>query len=74
MKEVYDILVNMFVVGFIGFFVMNFFNVILKNGVIIDGYGFKFCIFEGKNKVLVEKGYEGKEVIFGICLEDIYSE
>ena len=29
---------------------------------------------EGKNKVLVEKGYEGKEVIFGIRPEDIHSE
>ena len=53
---------------------MNFFNVTLKNGVITDGHGLKLRIPEGKNKVLVEKGYEGKEVIFGIRPEDIHSE
>ena len=73
-KEVYDTPVNMFVAGFIGSPAMNFFNVTLKNGVITDGHGLKLRIPEGKNKVLVEKGYEGKEVIFGIRPEDIHSE
>ena len=31
-------------------------------------------VFLKENKVLVEKGYEGKEVIFGIRPEDIHSE
>ena len=73
-KEVYDTPVNMFVAGFIGSPAMNFFNVTLNNGVISDGHGLKLKIPEGKNKVLVEKGYEGKEVVFGIRPEDIHSE
>lgn len=73
-QEVYDTPVNVFVAGFIGSPAMNFFNVTLNNGVITDGYGLKLRIPEGKNKILVEKGYEGKEVIFGIRPEDIHSE
>ena len=73
-KEVYDTPVNMFVAGFIGSPAMNFFHVTLNNGVISDGHGLKLKIPEGKNKVLVEKGYEGKAVIFGIRPEDIHSE
>ncbi|WP_066025210.1 ABC transporter ATP-binding protein [Enterococcus mundtii] len=73
-KEVYDTPVNMFVAGFIGSPAMNFFNVKLSQGVISDGHGLKLSIPEGKNKVLVEKGYEGKELVFGIRPEDIHSE
>lgn len=73
-QEVYDTPNNVFVAGFIGSPAMNFFNVTLNNGVITDGYGLKLRIPEGKNKVLVEKGYEGKEIIFGIRPEDIHSE
>lgn len=53
---------------------MNFFNVTLNNGIIRDGHGLELMIPEGKNKLLVEKGYEGKSVIFGIRPEDIHSE
>ena len=53
---------------------MNFFNVTLNNGVITDGHGLKLRIPEGKNKILVEKGYEGKQLVFGIRPEDIHSE
>ncbi|MFC3633270.1 ABC transporter ATP-binding protein [Enterococcus rivorum] len=73
-KEVYDTPVNVFVAGFIGSPAMNFFNVTLQNGVIRDGHGLELSIPEGKNKVLVEKGYEGKPIIFGIRPEDIHSE
>lgn len=73
-QEVYDTPVNVFVAGFIGSPAMNFFPVTLNNGVITDGKGLSVRIPEGKNKVLVEKGYEGKEIIFGIRPEDIHSE
>ncbi|MFK4566469.1 ABC transporter ATP-binding protein [Enterococcus sp. UD-01] len=73
-KEVYNTPNNVFVAGFIGSPAMNFFTVTLNNGVIRDGHGLELAIPEGKNKVLVEKGYEGKTVIFGIRPEDIHSE
>ncbi|MTD37581.1 sn-glycerol-3-phosphate ABC transporter ATP-binding protein UgpC [Erwinia sp. CPCC 100877] len=73
-KEVYDTPNNVFVAGFIGSPAMNFFTVTLNNGVIRDGHGLELTIPEGKNKVLIEKGYEGKTVIFGIRPEDIHSE
>ncbi|MGG5318878.1 ABC transporter ATP-binding protein [Enterococcus sp. AZ072] len=73
-KEVYNQPKNVFVAGFIGSPAMNFFNVSLNQGVITDGYGLRLRIPEGKNKVLLEKGYEGKELIFGVRPEDIHSE
>ena len=73
-KEVYNKPVNIFVAGFIGSPAMNFFNVTLNNGVVRDGYGLELRVPEGRNKVLVEKGYEGKELVFGIRPEDINSE
>ena len=73
-KEVYNSPKNMFVAGFIGSPAMNFFTVTLKNGMISDGHGLNLRIPEGKNKVLIEKGYEGKELVVGIRPEDIHSE
>ncbi|MDE1548587.1 ABC transporter ATP-binding protein [Jeotgalibaca caeni] len=73
-KDVYDNPVNLFVAGFIGSPAMNFFNVTLNDGVISDGKGLELRIPEGKRKVLEEKGYNNKELIFGIRPEDIQSE
>jgi multiple sugar transport system ATP-binding protein len=73
-KEVYNNPVNIFVAGFIGSPAMNFFNVTLNNGVVRDGYGLELRVPEGRNKVLIQKGYEGKELVFGIRPEDINSE
>ena len=73
-KEVYDLPENVFVASFIGSPAMNFFNVTLKNGYITSGRNFKLKVPEGENKVLVAKGYEGKDLIFGIRPEDIRSE
>ena len=53
----------MFVAGFIGSPAMNFFKVTLNNGVISNQHGLKLAIPEGRNKELVEHGYEGKELI-----------
>ena len=73
-KEVYDTPVNVFVAGFIGSPAMNFFNVTLQDGVITNGEGLKLTLPAGKRRVLEEKGYNGKELIFGVRPEDIQSE
>lgn len=73
-KEVYDTPNNVFVAGFIGSPAMNFFRVTLNGGYITNDGGLKVKLPEGRNKILVEKGYEGKQLIFGIRPEDIHSE
>lgn len=73
-KEVYDTPNNVFVAGFIGSPAMNFFNVTLKDGRITNEHGLNLLLPEGRNKVLKEKGYEGKKLIFGIRPEDIHTE
>ncbi len=73
-KEVYNSPINIFVAGFIGSPAMNFFHVTLNKGVIRDGQGLELKVPEGKNKVLLQKGYEGKEVVLGIRPEDIHNE
>ena len=72
--EVYNTPVNMFVAGFIGSPQMNFFNVHFKGNRISDGKGLDIEIPEGKAKMLREKGYEDKDLVFGIRPEDIHSE
>lgn len=72
--DVYNAPRNVFVAGFIGSPAMNFFNVTLTNGTITDHQGLQLKIPEGKNKTLVKKGYEGKQLIFGIRPEDIHTE
>ena len=70
-QEVYNTPNNVFVAGFIGSPAMNFFNVTLKDGVISNGKGLSLQLPEAKKKLLEEKGYNGKELIFGIRPEDI---
>ena len=72
--EVYNTPVNMFVAGFIGSPQMNFFNVHFKGNRISDGKGLDIEIPEGKAKMLKEKGYDDKDLVFGIRPEDIHSE
>ena len=73
-KEVYDRPENTFVAGFIGSPAMNFFNVTYKDGFITDNDGLKLPVPEGKAKLLNDRGYDGKELIFGIRPEDIRNE
>ncbi|MBO1304744.1 sn-glycerol-3-phosphate ABC transporter ATP-binding protein UgpC [Enterococcus sp. 669A] len=73
-QEVYDTPVNIFVAGFIGSPAMNFFDVKLQQGIISNNHGLSLKISDGENKLLVEKGYEGKNICFGIRPEDIHSE
>ena len=74
--EVYNKPANVFVAGFIGSPAMNFFHVILKDGKIIDKdhHDFEIPVPEGKLKILKAKGYDGKELIFGIRPEDVHTE
>ena len=74
--EVYNKPANVFVAGFIGSPSMNFFHVVLKNDKIIDkeNRDFTIPVPGGKLKILKEKGYEGKELIFGIRPEDVHME
>ena len=72
-QEVYKNPVNKFVAGFIGSPAMNFINVKLEGGHIVAN-GLNLKVPEGALKVLREKGYDGKEIIFGIRPEDVTSE
>ena len=52
---------------------MNFINVkLIGNHIVCDGFHLK--VPEGALKVLRDKGYEGKELIFGIRPEDVNAE
>lgn len=73
-KELYNEPVNKFVAGFIGSPAMNFFNVNYTDGVISNNEGLRIEIPEGQKKLLNDKGYNGKELIFGIRPEDISAE
>ena len=72
-QEVYRNPVNKFVAGFIGSPAMNFITVTLEgNEIVADGL--RLTVPEGALKVLREKGYDGKKLIFGIRPEDINTE
>ena len=72
-QEVYRNPVNKFVAGFIGSPAMNFITVTLEgNQIVADGL--RLTVPEGTLKVLREKGYDGKKLIFGIRPEDINTE
>ncbi|MFA7636661.1 MAG: sn-glycerol-3-phosphate ABC transporter ATP-binding protein UgpC [Monoglobales bacterium] len=76
-QELYENPVNMFVAGFIGSPQMNFVNATLQKKE--DGYYICFGkaqikIPEGKSKILESKGYDNKEVIFGIRPENVHDE
>ena len=72
-QEVYKNPVNKFVAGFVGSPAMNFINVTLKGDEIV-AQDLSLKVPEGALKVLREKGYEGKKLIFGIRPEDINTE
>ncbi|MFC6200657.1 ABC transporter ATP-binding protein [Lactiplantibacillus nangangensis] len=73
-SEIYDRPRNMFVAGFIGSPAMNFFNVSYRDGVINDHKGVELHVPEGMSNILDKRGYNGKEIVFGIRPEDIHTE
>lgn len=72
--DVYNTPNNKFVAGFIGSPSMNFHNVTYSNGRITDGKGLDLPVTTPRKNLLDARGYEGKEVIFGIRPEDIHAE
>ncbi|CDF59068.1 ABC transporter ATP-binding protein [Thermobrachium celere] len=73
-RRIYDHPANMFVAGFIGSPQMNFINskIVEEGGNLFVVFGStKLPIPEDKAKVVREKGYVGKEVVFGIRPEHI---
>src|SRR5690625_3866464 len=70
-KEIYDNPENTFVGGFIGSPAMNFINGTITSGHIELGEH-SIAIPEDKINVLLDNGYNNKEVILGIRPEDIY--
>ena len=72
-KEIYDNPATVFVGGFIGSPAMNFIHGKVANGYFVADNQ-KFRIPEGKYNMLKQKGYDNKEIIFGIRPEDIHDE
>lgn len=72
--EVYDNPENMFVASFIRSPAMNFFNVTYKDGYITNNKQINMEVPAPYQKVLNDRGYNGKELVFGIRPEDIHTE
>lgn len=73
-KNVYNQPANIFVASFMGSPAMNFFNIKVENGFIVGEDGLRLKLTDAQKTMLTEKGYEGKEVTFGIRPEDIHEE
>lgn len=73
-QELYNEPANKFVAGFIGSPAMNFFEVTVEKEALINEDGLDIALPAGQAKILEEKGYLGKKVIFGIRPEDISSK
>lgn len=73
-QELYNTPANKFVAGFIGSPAMNFFEVTVHDNKIVSDSGFELEVPLGQLKILKDKGYLGKKVIFGIRPEDVISE
>lgn len=74
-QVLYDAPANIFVAGFIGSPSMNFFDVTLVGNadeMYVQSDTFKLRVPPDKAKVYAEKGYAGREVVFGIRPSDIY--
>ncbi|OYD08127.1 ABC transporter ATP-binding protein [Paludifilum halophilum] len=75
--EIYQHPANVFVAGFIGSPSMNIIEGRLSekgHDVCFKGTGLEVKLPAGRGKILKEKGYVEKEVIFGIRPEDIHDE
>lgn len=73
-QEVYDYPVNMFVASFIGTPPMNFFKGNYQQGKIHLDNGIVLIVTEAQKRLLDQKQYDGKNIMFGIRPEDINSE
>ena len=73
-QELYNEPANKFVAGFIGSPAMNFFEVMVSDHQLTDGDQLNLTLTGGQEKLLTEKGYQGKKVILGIRPEDISAD
>ena len=73
-QELYNEPANKFVAGFIGSPAMNFFEVRVAGNKLTDGDQLNLTLMGGQEKLLTEKGYQGKKVILGIRPEDISAD
>ena len=76
-QNLYEKPVNKFVAGFIGSPEMNFIDAVVKKegeGATLEFAGFKIKLPKDKAKALLDGGYDGKTVEFGIRPEDIHDE
>lgn len=73
-QELYNEPANKFVAGFIGSPAMNFFEVTIAGNKLTDGDQLNLTLTGGQEKLLTEKGYQGKKVILGIRPEDISAD
>jgi multiple sugar transport system ATP-binding protein len=72
-QELYNEPANKFVAGFIGSPAMNFFEVTVDGTCMKNDAGLNIALTEGQAKLLKDKGYIGKKVIFGLRPENISS-
>ncbi len=73
-KKLYDEPNNLFVAGFIGSPQMNFMDGVVKvkgDDVMLDINGIEYKMTPSKAKALIDGGYEGKTVVFGIRPDDM---
>lgn len=73
-SELYDKPLNVFVAGFMGSPPMNFLNVTFEKDHLLLKNGCKVGLLEPQKKLLLDRNYEGKEIILGIRPEDIKTE
>ncbi|MBP2624215.1 ABC transporter ATP-binding protein [Streptococcus oricebi] len=73
-QDLYNEPANKFVAGFIGSPAMNFFEVTVDGSQLTDAQGFTIGLPEGQQKLLTDKGYQGKKVILGLRPEDISAD
>ncbi len=78
-QNLYDRPENLFVAGFMGSPQMNFLEAtVMKEGadvyLALTGTSSRILIPEARARVLLEKGYENKSVVFGIRPEDLKDE
>jgi multiple sugar transport system ATP-binding protein len=74
-QVLYDTPANIFVAGFIGSPSMNFFDVTLTGDaeeLYVQSDSFKLRVPADRSGALVEQGYIGKEVVFGIRPHSVY--
>lgn len=72
--DVYNHPNNTFVATFMGSPAMNLMDALYSNGIVKTKFGLELPVTAPDKKLLDERGYDGKEIIFGIRPEDMNAE